>query len=138
VWGGGGEPNVGISDSAIEGDSSLVFNFQGGNWGGGYIKMQDPVDMSTYTNVHFSLKLPVDLNDAEIKLEGTSTDATVYLANYTGEDVGTGFFAYTIPLGDFVGLDVSDINIPFAMWNPQNTAQEFIGGEVLIDNLYFD
>ena len=138
VWGGGGEPEVGISDTAVEGDSSLVFNFQGGNWGGGYIKMQDPADMSAYTNVHFSLKLPSDLTDAEIKLEGPSTDAAVYLINYTGMDVGDGFLEYTIPLADFTDLDVSAVNIPFAMWNPQNSAMEFVGGEVLIDNIYFD
>ena len=138
VWGGGGEPEVGISDTAVEGDSSLVFNFQGGNWGGGYIKMQDPADMSAYTNVHFSLKLPGDLTDAEIKLEGPSTDAAVYLINYTGMDVGDGFLEYTIPLADFTDLDVSAVNIPFAMWNPQNSAMEFVGGEVLIDNIYFD
>ena len=138
VWGGGGEPEVGISDTAVEGDSSLVFNFQGGNWGGGYIKMQDPADMSAYTNVHFSLKLPDDLTDAEIKLEGPSTDAAVYLINYTGVDVGDGFLEYTIPLSDFTDLDVSAVNIPFAMWNPQNSAMEFVGGEVLIDNIYFD
>ena len=138
VWGGGGEPEVGISDTAVEGDSSLVFNFQGGNWGGGYIKMQDPADMSAYTNVHFSLKLPDDLTDAEIKLEGPSTDAAVYLINYTGVDVGDGFLEYTIPLADFTDLDVSAVNIPFAMWNPQNSAMEFVGGEVLIDNIYFD
>jgi beta-glucanase (GH16 family) len=138
VWGGGGEPEVGISDTAVEGDSSLVFNFQGGNWGGGYIKMQDPADMSAYTNVHFSLKLPSDLTDAEIKLEGPSTDAAVYLINYTGMDVGDGFLEYTIPLADFIDLDVSAVNIPFAMWNPQNSAMEFVGGEVLIDNIYFD
>ena len=138
VWGGGGEPEVGISDTAVEGDSSLVFNFQGGNWGGGYIKMQDPADMSAYTNVHFSLKLPDDLTDAEIKLEGPSTDAAVYLINYSGVDVGDGFLEYTIPLADFTDLDVSAVNIPFAMWNPQNSAMEFVGGEVLIDNIYFD
>lgn len=138
VWGGGGEPEVGISDTAVEGDSSLVFNFQGGNWGGGYIKMQDPADMSAYTNVHFSLKLPDDLTDAEIKLEGPSTDAAVYLINYSGVDVGDGFLEYTIPLADFTALDASAVNIPFAMWNPQNSAMEFVAGEVLIDNIYFD
>ena len=138
VWGGGGEPIVGLSDQAVEGDSSLLFTYQGENWGGGYIKMEDPVDLSSYTNFKFSLQTPAELVDAEIKLESPTTNAAVYLANYTGTDVGNGFLEYSIPLADFVGLDVSAVWIPFAMWNPQNSALEFVGGDVHIDNIHFE
>ena len=47
---------------------------------------------------------------------------------------------YSIPLQDFVdqGLDLSQIFIPFAIWNPTNSDGNWQGGEVLVDNIYFD
>ena len=75
--------------------------------------------------------------NAEIKLESPKTNATVYLKDYTGADVGKGFVEYTIPFADFTDLDVSEIKIPFSMWNPQDASDAFITTEVLIDNLHF-
>ena len=42
-----------------------------------------------------SLKKPVNLADAEIKLESTSTNAAIFLANYTAVSVAEGFEEYT-------------------------------------------
>jgi beta-glucanase (GH16 family) len=137
VWGSGGEPAVSSSDLAINGDSSLVFDFPGENWGGGYMELKTAADLSAYSHYNFSLKLPASLNNAEIKLESSSSNAAVFLSDYTGTDVGEGFMEYSIPLSDFSGLDLSQITIPFSMWNPQDADENFVTGAVLIDNIYF-
>lgn len=137
VFGGGGEPTVKTSEEAVDGAMSLVFDFPGGHWGGGYIELESPVDLSAYTSLKFSLYKPSELVNAEIKLESPKTNATVYLKDYTGADVGKGFVEYTIPFADFTDLDVSEIKIPFSMWNPQDASDAFVTAEVLIDNLHF-
>jgi len=137
VWGGGGEPEVSTSDLAINGDSSLVLDFPGGAWGGAYFELQTAADLSAYSHFNFSLRLPASLSNAEIKLESPASNAAIFLSDYTGTDVGEGFTEYSIPLSDFSGLELSEISIPFSMWNPQDTDENFVVGTVLIDNLYF-
>ncbi len=137
VFGWGGEPTVKTSEEAVDGAMSLVFDFPGGHWGGGYIELESPVDLSAYTSLKFSLYKPSELVNAEIKLESPKTNATVYLKDYTGADVGKGFVEYTIPFADFTDLDVLEIKIPFSMWNPQDASDAFVTAEVLIDNLHF-
>ncbi len=137
VYGGGGEPSVGASKFAIDGDHSMEFEYPGDSWGGGYIELKNTVDLSNYSMVKFSLNKAVPITNAEIKLESPSTDFFVYLKDYSGIDVGEGFTEYSIPLSDFIGLDLSEISIPFSMWNTQDIDDNFVGGTVLIDNLYF-
>ncbi len=137
VYGGGGEPAVASSDVAIDGDYSLEFNFPGGSWGGGYIELESPVDLSSFNFIKFSLNKPANITNAEIKLESPSTNAVVFLTDYTGTDAGEGFIEYSIPLADFADLDLTQITIPFAMWNPQDDNQEFVQATILIDRMYF-
>ena len=114
----------------------LIFQL-GGNWGGAYLELANPKDISTFTNLKFSLNKPDALVNAEIKLEAGATNATIYIADYTGIELANGFFEYTIPLTDFPGLDLSGLTIPFSIWNPQNTSGAFVEATVLIDNIYF-
>ena len=141
VFGGGGEPEIFPSDNAIEGDSALLFRYPGGNWGGGWFDMNtSTVDMSAYASgsLVFSINKPVDLVDAEIKLESTSTDAAVFLVNYTPTaTLADGYVEYTIPLADFVGLDFTEIKIPFAFWNPVDAGGGFPAADVLLDNIHW-
>jgi hypothetical protein len=137
VWGGGGEPAVSASAIAVDGDSSLVFNFPGGSWGGGYIELETPFDLSSYTHMKFSLNKPTEIVNGEIKLESPSTNAVIFLADYTATDVADGFVEYTIPLSDFVGLDLTEVTIPMALWNPQDIDQNFVPAIILIDNVHF-
>jgi len=44
---------------------------------------------------------------------------------------------YRIPLVDFMELDISQISIPFAIWNPKDVDDNFAVSTVLIDNLHF-
>ena len=136
-YGGGGEPEVSTSDTAIDGELSLVFDFPGGNWGGAYIELASAKNLSSYTYLKFSLNKPASLVNAEIKLESPSSNAIVFLEDYTGSPVAEGFVEYTIPLDDFTGLDLTQITIPFAIWNPVGSYQNFVAATVLIDNVYF-
>ena len=78
------------------------------------------------------------MTDIEIKLESISTAVSLFLKDYTGSDVGSGFMEYTIPMSDFDGLDLSDLKIPFALWNPKDSNDEYLIGDVLLDNVYFE
>lgn len=137
AFGGGGEPTVGTSSDAIDGDLSLSFEFPGEKWGGAYVELEKAVDLSTYTTLKFSIKKPTELIDAEIKIESVKAGKFVKLKDYAGTDVGNGFLEYSIPLSDFTEVDLSEINKPFGMWNPQDATGAFVKGTVLIDNLYF-
>ena len=135
--GAGGAPQVFGSETATNGDSSILFDFPGGNWGGAYISLETEKDLSGFTMLHFSINAPASLTDAEIKLESPATNFPIYLTDYIGTDVGQGFTEYSIPLTDFIGLDLTEISIPFAMWNPKDANQDFVIGTILIDNIYF-
>ena len=137
AYGGGGEPLISTSATAIDGDLSLQYDFPGGSWGGAYIELADTRDISNYTTLKFSLLKPAGLVDAEIKLESTATQAAIFLKNYSGVDVGNGFVEYSIPLSDYSGLNLQQLKIPFSMWNPTDADGNFVSGAVLIDNLHF-
>lgn len=134
---GPGAPEITTSVTAIDGDSSLVFDFSGANWGGAYLELETPKDISAFTNIKFSLNKPETLANAEIKLEAGASNAFVYLADYTGTELTEGFVEYTIPLTDFPEVDFTGLTIPFSIWNPQDISDAFVEATVLIDNIYF-
>lgn len=136
-YGGGGEPYIDTSDNAIDGELSLVFDFPGGNWGGAYILMEQPRNLSKYSHLVFSLNKPETLVDAEIKLESQTTNAAIFLTNYESVELTNGFVEYRIPLADFQGLDLIQLKIPFAIWNPKDGNGNFPPATVLIDNVHF-
>lgn len=139
-FGGGGEPVISTSDIAIEGDSSLLFSYLGGNWGGGWFEMGTPLDMSSFANDNliFSIQQSGALADAEIKLEAVSNSAAVFIKDYSPTPVANGYVQYTIPISDFSGLDLSAIKIPFAFWNPTDSSGEYPAVDVFIDNIYWE
>ncbi len=136
-YGAGGEPSLRLSDTAVDGDYALVYGFPGGNWGGAYIELDAPADLSSYTTLKFALRKPASLDDAEIKLEGVGTNAIVMLKNYSGTPLSNGFEEYSIPLSDFSGVDFSQTRIPFAIWNAVDAAQNFSPATVYVDQVYF-
>ncbi len=140
-FGNGGEPSFATSDMAVEGDSSLLLSYPGESWGGGFFVLEpETVDFSQYANgsLKFSLHQPAELADIEIKLESVATAVSLFLRDYTGEEVGNGFLEYTIPMSDFAGLGLTDLRIPFALWNPMDASGNFLKGDVLLDNVYFE
>ena len=140
IFGAGGEPVISSSANAIEGDSSLLFSYPGGNWGGGWFEMEVPLDLSEYSEGHivFSLQKPIDLFDAEIKLEAVSNSASLFLNDYMPTDVANDFVEYRIPFADFLDLDFTEIRIPFALWNPMDSNAEFTPFDILVDNIYWE
>ncbi|MBW6480457.1 MAG: glycoside hydrolase family 16 protein [Bacteroidales bacterium] len=136
-FGGGGEPIIDTSDNAVDGDLSLVFDFPGGAWGGAYFEMEQPRNLSNYSHLVFALNKPENIVDAEVKLESPSTNAAVFLINYESTELYNGFVEYAIPLSDFSGLDLIQLRIPFAIWNPVDANGDFIAATFLIDNLHF-
>lgn len=139
TFGAGGEPAVSATDMVVEGDSALLFSYPGGNWGGGWFEMNTAADYSAFASGHlvFSLKMPEDLHDAEVKLEAASNSAAVFLVDYTPVVGSNGYMEYSIPMTDFVDLDFSEIKIPFALWNPKDEDGSFSPFDVLIDNIYW-
>lgn len=139
VFGAGGEPLISTTDVVVEGDSALVFSFPGGNWGGGWFELGTTLDLSAYAagNLVFSIQQDGLLNDAEIKLEALSNSAAVFLVDYTSTPVANGYVEYTIPISDFIDLDLTEIKIPFALWNPVDAAGEFQAIDILIDNIHW-
>lgn len=140
IFGAGGEPDIFSSGTVVEGDSSLLFSYPGGNWGGGWFEMGTPQDLSSYANGNliFSLQQPTDLANMEIKLEATTNAASVFLVDYTPSASASGFVEYTIPLSDFTGLDLTDIFIPVAFWNPVDASGSFVPFDVVLDNIYWE
>jgi beta-glucanase (GH16 family) len=139
AFGGGGEPFIETSETAIDGDLSLVLDYPGGSWGGAYILMEQPRNMSIFTHLVFSLHKPDNLFDGEIKLESRGGRfGAVFLKDYEPTSVANGFVEYVIPLSDFGNLDLIQVNIPFALWNPVNSSGNFVPFRVLVDKVYFD
>ena len=142
VYGAGGEPDVSTSGTAVDGDSSLLFSFPGGNWGGGYFDLDTAImDMSSYANgsLVFSVNKPVELQNAEIKIESPFSSGSVFLTNYAPSNtLANGFVEYTIPLSDFTGLDFTNIKIPFACWNPTDGSGAFSSFDVYFDDIRWE
>ncbi len=139
-FGDGGEPSFIASGTAIDGDSSILFRYPGDSWGGAFFILEPTVDMTQYAsgNLRFSIHKPAELADIEIKLESVATAVSLFLKDYSGTDVGDGFLEYTIPMSDFEGLDLTDLKIPFALWNPVDANGDYIAVDVLLDNVYFE
>ena len=138
-FGGGGEPDLTISTTSVDGSESVALSFPGGNWGGAFFEMI-PTDLSSFAsgNLVFSINKPAALVNAEIKLESPATNAAVLIKDYTPVEIENGFLEYTIPLVDFAGLDLTQIKIPFAFWNPTDANGDFPVADVLVDNILFE
>lgn len=139
-YGAGGEPEIIESEESVDGEKSLSFTYPGTNWGGAFFEMDQEKDFSGAANGNliFSIKMPTNLKDAEIKLEssGQATSAAVFLRDYSPVDLGAGWSQYQIPMDHFTGLDLSRMRIPFSFWNPKDDNGNYFGGTILIDGIH--
>jgi len=139
---GPASPDLSVSTVSIEGKTSILAVYSGGNWGGFWFELDSPIDMSEYHNGNLivMLDVPENIADFEVKLESTGGFGSVNLLDYSSEPVDNNYDKFTIPLADFValGLNLESLNIPFALWNPQDIEGEYTGGNVLVDNIYFE
>ena len=137
-YGPTGAPDVYLSDLAIDGDYSIVYNFPGISWGGAWFELDSGVNISGYSELHFSVKMPEELYEAEIKLESPNSAAAIFIDDYNAISVEDGFVEYTIPLSDFEDLDLLNVHIPFSFWNPKDENESYVLGEVFFDNIYLE
>ena len=139
---GPGSPDASLSTVSAEGATSILASFPGDNWGGLYFELDDLLDASDYQsgNLVVMLDVPEEIADFEVKLEGAAGAGSLNLLDYTPEFVDSVYQKYTIPLADFAaaGLTFNDLKIPFALWNPKDSNGNNVGGNVLIDNIYFE
>ena len=115
----------------------------GGNWGGAWMELEDPVDLTAYSqsDLVFAIKMPEIVTGLEVKIEGLNpSDGSMFLENYTPTDLGDGWRQYRIPLADFVadGLQLDQIKIPFALWNPMAADGSFPEVDILFDAIRFE
>ena len=137
-FGAGGEPSWSNSDDAIDGTQSVQFAYPGGAFGGAWITNESPVDLTLYTqdDLVFAIKKPSIVANLEVKLEGDDgSAASLFLVNYTSTDLGNGWEEYRIPIADIVsgGLSIDQVTIPFALWNPVDSDENFPEVNILFD-----
>lgn len=139
---GPASPDISVSTVAIDGETSILAVYSGGNWGGFWFELDSPIDMSEYENGNLvvMLDVPENIADFEVKLESTGGFGSVNLLDYPSEPVDNNYDKFIIPLADFValGLNLESLTIPFALWNPKGIGGEYTGGNVLVDNIYFE
>lgn len=138
-YGDGGEPDFFLSDQVVEGDSSILLSYTGESWGGAFFVLAPSVDAAKYVNgnLKFSITKPEELFDAEIKLESISTDHSLFIKDYTPVEVGNGFLEYSIPIAHFTDLDLTELRIPFSLWNPVDENGDYVRVDIILDNVYF-
>ena len=137
-FGGGGEPTYNNSTDAVDGAESIEFDYPGGAYGGAWMVIPETdLSGSAGDNLVFAIKKPASITNYEVKMEGTGSAGSLFLQDYTSSDLGNGWEEYSIPLADFVGvgLDLSEMTIPFALWNPQDDGGNFLDVTVLFDNI---
>jgi beta-glucanase (GH16 family) len=137
-YGGRNVPELSPAELAIDGEQSLRAVFPGGDWGGLYFELKEISDASAYADGYlvFSVLLPESISDFELKLESKSGSTSLYIVNYTPEFIDeSGFAQYRIPLADFTKVDLTELRIPFAVWNPMGGGGS---GEILIDSIRFE
>jgi beta-glucanase (GH16 family) len=141
-YGPGTSPVVSVSTIAVDGGSSVMAEFPGGNWGGIWFELDSALDMSSFSEGRLvvSLNIPPEIVNFEVKLESTGGVGSVNLLDYPSVPEDKGFARYTIPLADFVslGLKLDKLTIPFALWNPKDANSKYVAGNVFIDKLYFE
>ena len=139
---GPASPELSVSTVAYDGGTSILAVYKGGSWGGFWFELASETDMTAYQdgNLVVALNVPDQIAHFEVKLESTGGSGSVNLRDYPSEVLNSTFTKFTIPLSDFVdlGLDLSKLTIPFALWNPQDADEVYIGGNVLVDNLHFE
>lgn len=139
---GPASPDISVSTVAADGETSILAVYPGGNWGGFWFELDAPIDMSEYHdgNLIVMLDVPANISDFEVKLESTGGFGSLNLLDYPSEPVDDNYEKFIIPLADFaaLGLHLENLTIPFALWNPKDSAGEYTGGNVLVDNIHFE
>lgn len=154
IYGPGAPIGAVLSSNAVDGVWSVKDTWKSTGFGGMWwqighptnVNQLVPTDMSAYAggNLVVALKVPASVTYYfEVKLESVFLNGgpfgKVNLLDYAPVPLSGGFAEYTIPLADFTaqGFDLTQVTIPFSLWNPQSAPGVYVAAEVLIDNIHF-
>jgi exo-beta-1,3-glucanase (GH17 family) len=130
--------SVGESDDAVSGDRSLKMTHNGADWGGVFLYLDTPFDVSGYTEMKVSLKLPPEVVELQIKLESPGgRGQEVSLRRFDRRDLSDGWIDASIPLKKFKKTDLSEVVI-IGFWHPRDKWDKYVAGDVLINNIRFE
>lgn len=131
---GPNSPEITQSEISAVGDYSVAFNYPGDSWGGAYIELVTATDLSIYAenNLVFYAAIDDTITDFELKMESTGGSTSLFIINYTPEVYDENFVKYSIPLADFIDVNLEAVTIPFSIWNPNGGDG---AGTILIDGL---
>jgi hypothetical protein len=119
------------------GGTALRLAFTGQSWGGVYFFL-GTYDASAASAVAMRLKLPDEVARLELKLEGPETNAqSVNLIEHALGRDEAGWMTCAVPLTEFNEIDLSQVAI-LGLWNPSDSAETFVGGEVIVDDIRFE
>jgi len=126
-----------VSNEVAEGGSALQLVFTGRSWGGVYF-IFDGYDASAAGTLSMTLKLRDEVERLELKLDGPNETAqSINLIEYATDSGKAGWTEFTIPLTGFDEIDLSQVMV-LGLWNPSNQAEEFVPGELIVDDIRFE
>jgi hypothetical protein len=156
--GGGQVVTATATDPVYEGAASLSVTYNGAQqWGGFAFRFAAegdpattvPQDLSAFAGGSLVFRFVADpaLGNAVAKIEWVGNNTTeLPLASYTPTVEG-GFTTYRIPLADFPGIDLTQLTVPFALFNattPVSAAtdagpgtSEPYAGTLYVDDVYY-
>ncbi|MGE4321134.1 MAG: immunoglobulin-like domain-containing protein [Acholeplasmataceae bacterium] len=127
---------VSVTDDAIDGDFAVKMTFDGLSWGGIFATLDTTIDVSSYTNIVFSMKTSVAVDSLVVKLEDGTNNNFVNISSYTPTIDGD-WATYTIPLADFTGVDFQTLKL-MGFWHPKDDLGNYVACEIIFDNMYFN
>lgn len=119
----------------LEGTLADRFTLTGTSYWGGGVIWDEATDLSRWSTLAFSLKssgssfseVQVTMQSGADEVTAVAVDASDYGFASDGE-----WHHLTIPLDDFVGLDLSAVRAPFVLGGTGNSA----GDQLLVDEVY--
>jgi len=126
-----------LAVEGAEGGTALRLAFNGEGWAGVFFYFGE-YDASTATALAMRLRLPDEVTQLELKLEGPETNTqSVNAIDYATDRDEAGWRTVHVPLAEFDRIDPSRLAI-VGLWRPADRAGSFVACEVLVDDVRFD
>lgn len=122
-----------VSETAYDGDESISLTLDGTNWGGIYVIMENPVDVSAYNTVSVKAQIPEGVASLSFKLEDGTHNFFINLLDYqTGTDGDWAIFE--VPVTAFIDVDFTTLKV-IGFWNARDINAAYIACTCLFDDL---
>ena len=119
-----------------ENESALVITHDGSDWGGVYVNLPTGLDVSAASTLHLKVRIPRDVVDLELKLEGPTGSGSVNLCDFIQGSPGD-WTEYRVPLTAFPQVDLEQLTF-IGFWNPRDKNGQYMKSEILVAGLRFD